>query len=94
MANNLAALQGHLFTTNDFLVPEHTLDLLCFFQIGGGWTERTYLYNNIIYVGEPPSFRTEFSRASDGAYATGRILGPARKCINANVYYRRESSCR
>ena len=76
-----------VYNNTIYVGPEHTLDLLLFSD-WGGWTERTYLYNNIFYVAGTAQFSYGISRASDGAYSTAPGFGTSKENVfDANVYY-------
>jgi hypothetical protein len=76
-----------IYDNTIYIGPEHTVDLLLFSD-WHGWTEGTYLYNNIFYVAGTGRFSYGISRAPDGAYSTAPGFGTSKKNVfDANVYY-------
>jgi hypothetical protein len=76
-----------IYNNTIYVGTEHTVDLLLYSD-WHGWTEGTYLYNNIFYVTGTSRFSYGISRDPDGAYVTKPGLGPSKKNIfDSNVYY-------
>jgi hypothetical protein len=76
-----------IYNNTIYVGPEHTVDLLLFSD-WHGWTEGTYVYNNIVDVVGAARFSHGISRASDGAYSTAPGLGTSKENVfDANVYY-------
>jgi hypothetical protein len=80
--------KDNLIYNNTFYVgPEHAVDLLLFSD-WNGWSEGTYLYNNIFYVAGTARFSYATGRAADGEYITAPGFGPSKdNRLDANVYY-------
>jgi Right handed beta helix region len=76
-----------IYNNTIYVGPDHTVDLLLFSD-WHGWSEGTYLYNNIFYVAGTARFSYGISRASDGAYVSGHGFGASKDNVfDANVYY-------
>jgi len=69
-----------IYNNTIYVGPEHTVDLLLFSD-WHGWTEGTYVYNNIFYVVGAPSFRMEFRALRTALTRRARIGDQQGKCI-------------
>ncbi len=76
-----------IYNNTIYVGPEHTVDLLLYSD-WHGWTDGTYLYNNIFYVAGTARFSYGISRDADGVYVTKAGLGLSKENIfDSNVYY-------
>ena len=76
-----------IYNNTIYVGPEHTVDLLLYSD-WHGWTEGTFLYNNIFCVAGTARFSYGISRDPDGAYATKSGFGASKKNIfDSNIYF-------
>jgi hypothetical protein len=81
-------VKDSLIYNNTFYVgPEHDVSLLI--QVDWtGWSDGTFLYNNIFYVEGSAHFDYETGREANGAYQTAPGFGPSRRNVfDSNVYF-------
>jgi len=76
-----------IYNNTIYVGAEHTVDLLLYSD-WHGWTEGTYLYNNIFYAAGTGRFSQGISRDPDGAYVTKPGFGPSRDNVfDYNIYF-------
>ena len=76
-----------IYNNTIYVRPEHSVDLLLYSD-WHGWTEGTYLYNNIFYVAGTARISQGISRGPDGAYVTKPGFGPSKDNVfDYNIYF-------
>lgn len=76
-----------IYNNTVYTGQDRAVDMLLFAD-WNGWSEDTYLYNNIFYAAGPAQFSHGVSRASDGAYTTALGLEPSKNnTFDSNLYY-------
>jgi len=78
---------SHIYNNTIYVGKNEKVDLLLFSD-WGGWSSKTYLYNNIFYVEGSGQFSYAVSRAGDGAHATAAGFGQSREnVLDYNIFY-------
>ena len=81
-------VKNSVIYNNTFYIGKQERVGLVLYSDWNGWSDGTFLYNNIFYVNGTADFSYGVSRAADGAYTTAPGMGKsANNIFDFNLYY-------